>query len=625
MLSSMGTDPNSSPELSFPQPPAWLLRWWWVPVPILCALAWRDSSGFGLLSDARFLIQDNRFFDDPGLLWESLTTNYFHSASGNQIPYWRPFTKVSWHLESLVFGRASGAPFHLIQVAWHLLATYGVIFTARQLGLDRRWSTAAGFLYALHPAMVEPTCLVMARSDITATAGVVWSLGAFLAWDRTGARRWAVLHLVAGVVALGSKEVAIILAPLTLMLALTSEQRGKALTRALPLVALTAVYWVTRGAILTGSAPEMAFHRRRFGISAGLYFQGLLPFRLDSGVRSLGLLEAVDTSTRRVVGLGWSVMIGAGIYGLVKRQWRLLVLLCWVGGSLLPVLLAAELNVPGVEDKFPLADRWMAQAVAASSIGFVWLASRVPHPQVAPAVQVMVVAWAAVAIAKAPESHGFYADEDSLVALEEKHYQEIPEEWRTREDTCRATDRAIVGLLGAGKWVDAERETSSTIHQCGFDASRGLNHTLALTELERWPEAAAVGDRVAKSSGADTRHVPRALYLSGQAYIRMQKPRPGLHRLHRAKQLGEQSCNLHIQMAAGAEMTQDPSGVARGLEAGYRCGLAQGSQPNPQMLLAAAHWYRQVGQGARAKVLLNEASGLNLPPQLRRQLDAMPR
>ncbi len=619
----MASGPDSDVQL--PTPPDWLLRWWWLPVPVICALAWRDSAGYDLVGDARFLITENTHLDDLGLLWSSVTHDYFHSASGNTIPYWRPFTKLSWHLEAAVFGRDAAGAFHIVQILWHLVATLGVMFLARRLGLDRRWSACAGFMYALHPAMVEPTCLVMARSDVTAGAGVVWAVGTFLAWHQTGHKRWIAAHALAVLVALGSKEVGIIAAPLLFLFALAGPNRKAALVRTLPAFALVAIYWLARSSVLDGAAAEIAFHRRRFGVSAGLYLSGLLPLRLDTGVHSVSWLEAVDRDTLRIVGTGWIVTLAIFGFALWKRRWNIAVLLCWIGASLLPVLLVADLNVPGVTEKFPLSERWMVQAVAASTIALLLLASMIPKTEVVMGLQVMVLAWAGVAVSKAPESHHYYASEDGLLALEQKRYEETLEDFRTEEDDCRAADRAFATLYAEEQWTEIAARSPEHLRRCKASSARLLNQLVALTELKRWDQARAAGERLIARGDADTRDLPLAMALTGRAWLQLGQPNRALMRLHRAVRLGQPGCSIHLDIAKASEALQDAHGTAAGLEAAWTCAKSRGERPDPGLLITAAYFWLNAGESARAAPLLREAEALDLPPEFRTRLDSLKR
>ena len=194
---------------------------WLIPVAATVA-AYATNVTFGFLGDAQFLLQHNRFMHDLGTAWGQVTHNYFWSSSGNTIPYWRAWTKLSWLLETHLLG-GSAAAYHVVQIGWHLATCVLAMALARQLSAGRWAMLCCGLLVGLSPAAIEPVSLLMARSDVVAAAaccGAVWS---WLKWLDAGSvqapqtmttqARWPVVHTAFVVLALGSKETSVILAP----------------------------------------------------------------------------------------------------------------------------------------------------------------------------------------------------------------------------------------------------------------------------------------------------------------------------------------------------------------------------------------------------------------------------
>ena len=186
---------------------------------VVVALAYASTLRFALVADARLLLLENRLIRGWENLWPNLTHDYFWSSSGASIPYWRPLTKGSWLVEQQL---GAGAPivFHAVQLGWLLAAMVAVQALVRRLGGSALAAGAASLLFALHPSLVEPTALVMARSDLVATAGLGGAVVGFLDW-RDGKRWGLALHVAALVVALGSKESAVLARPSVRLLWLT--------------------------------------------------------------------------------------------------------------------------------------------------------------------------------------------------------------------------------------------------------------------------------------------------------------------------------------------------------------------------------------------------------------------
>lgn len=222
---------------------------------LLLALAYRSSWGHGFVSDAKFLIQHNTHLEHWGQLWANLSHDYFWSSAEIHIPYWRPVTKAAWLALVCLFGKSASA-FHAYLLAWFAIGVVGVDVLARRVGASGWWSCFAATLYALHPVAVEPASLIMATSDVVCASAGLWTLITGLRWLAGGSWVWAVAHLAALALALGSKEVGVILpALMTLWAVLEARnptQRPLRLWRLAPAWLLTLVYLMLRALVLAG-------------------------------------------------------------------------------------------------------------------------------------------------------------------------------------------------------------------------------------------------------------------------------------------------------------------------------------------------------------------------------------
>lgn len=594
---------------------------WTLPI-LAIALAWLDSRHYGLLADARFLIEDNAWLPD---LWGNLIHDYFWSSSGNSIPYWRPLTKGSWSLESRLFGTWGGG-FHLVQVAWHLLGVAGLMLLARRLGATGRWAALAGVLYGLHPALIEPTCLVMARSDVVAATATIWALASWHAWS-TGERRrlWAAVHVASLLIALGSKEAGVIIAPLVTLWAVLlghwRPQQRRVLLRVAPAWALALIYLLVRRQVLAHfDAPALGLDPHRVFVSAGTYLAGALPLRLDSGVHSLSAAEARAPLTLALSAAAWLTALALAVWAARTRWWAALILLAWAAAALAPVLLVADLNVPGVEGKLPLADRWMTQAVAAVAVLAALLASRIPRPAVSLGLQGVCVLWAVVMLATASDTHGYYETDMTLVELEERAYLDTPPEWRTPQDDCRALDRKVVRAVAAEDPHEVLAQTDTLLADCGPTTERRLNQLSALIRLRDFHRARDVGKRLLAEHTGDTRLLPAARFLYGRALLRTGDAAAARQALLEARAGGLPDCDLPLDLAGAAELLRSPADVATHLLEAYEC---LGST-KPDLLLLSAYWRLRAGDRDRAAATLDRVeSHQPLQPADERKLNEL--
>ena len=515
---------------------------WWLPALLAIAVAYRTSTGFGLLADARFLVVENRLLDGVQHLWGNLTHDYFWSSSGNHIPYWRPLTKASWLLEVQLWGR-NPPGFHLVQLAWLLLGALGVTGLARTLGATRLWAALAGLLFGLHPAVVEPACLVMARSDVVAATGAIWTLLAWQQWRLRGDKTWLLLHLLALMVALGSKESSVALAPvLTLWAWWTrpTEPRLAWLRTVTPVWFLCIVYGLLRTLCLGSHAgAPLVLSPLRVLVGAGVYLQALWPLAFQTGVRNLTLAEAAAPPTwvpALVLLMAFALL---GLWLLRTRRFGALALWLWIAASLAPVLLVEQLNVPGVEGKFPLANRWLLQAVAATAVLLALLASALRQPRWAHTLAGIVGLWALATVAIAPSLHEAYASETAMLSLEDHAFLATPERFRTLEDRCRAGTRALLRATGSFDpfaYVPAE---------CRNRPDDLYNLVAALLGQHRIADARRLLTDLLAHPPLDRRFAAPLRLMAAQIFLESGQPQRALRLLREAERLGVRDPEVH--------------------------------------------------------------------------------
>ncbi len=546
-------------------------------LPVAVALvAYRTSPTFGLLADAQFLIADNVQLDDFTFerARDLVTHDYFHSASGNAIPYWRPLTKLSWWLEAQLFGRDLGAGYHLVQLLWHALGALGVSVLALRLGASLWAATAMACLYAVHPAAVEPVCLVMARSDLAAVSAMLWSLVGFVGWLRPGATHAGavVLHLGAAIVALGSKETAVVLLPAAALLGWAvrgPDWRGVAL-RLAPLGVLVGLLLWARGRVLTGQAPvTLELDGLRLLVGVARYLEGVMALPSGTGVRNTSFIEA-----RAGVTLAWSTVVwlvlGLGLLWLFRRGQRAALSCALIGlGALLPVLLVAHVHVPGSVDKIPMADRWLLPAVAFFAVALAplvpVLAGRARLLALAP-----VVIYVAVALIQAPAHHAAYADDAGLIALEEAHYRSTAPQYRTTQDDCRQLNRESLRALANGDPATVVARYEAAPRDCQVEPDLRFNRLAAEAALGRWPDVFRHGQAIL-AHPMEARIVGPTVVLTGVAALETGQLDTADALLTRADGLGLPDCRIPEQRARLAQLRREPGPAADFLLRAVEC------------------------------------------------------
>ena len=594
-----------------------LRRGWWLLAPAAVLFAYRGVGRNGFVGDARFLIAENRYLRDLSYLWENLRHDYFWSSSGAHIPYWRPLTKASWLLEYQLFGeRASG--YAWVQLGWQMLGVLGVQVMARSLGLPRRWAAVAGLLFGLSAVAIEPVSLLMARSDVMCASATIWAIAGWYRWWLGGGRGWAALHVLAVAVALGSKETGVMIAPvLTLWSLLRWRLAGadralpgrvrRAALRLLPVWALSAAALAARARILAepaggdGLAGALADPLRILA-SLARYLQNLLPFRLSSSVRNLPQAEAESLGFLLPALLTLAAAGALLVWLLRRRSADALGLAGWLLLALAPVLAVAEISVPGVAGKYPLADRWLYHALAAASLLAALAFSRLPARFVQTAVLAAAAVWAMAVILVNESVRAEYVSSLSMLDTEDRAvYHATPPEFRTAEDECRFLDRQQLRAADAGELATALTLADQALAQCRDDLpTRTLYRFAALVGLRRFEEARPLAEKLLEQPPADPRSHARLTYLAGVALLETGSPEPAQRWLLASRELGNQSCSVDGQLARAALASLRPDLASQRLEAAYDCG----GGADPSLLFGAARWSVYAGEPARARKLL---------------------
>lgn len=519
---------------------------------VVVATAYRDAWSYDFVADARFLILENRYLHSLDFLWPNLSHDYFWSSSGASIPYWRPFTKLSWLFEWQTFGAWAGG-YHLVSVTWHLLGALGLIFLARAIGFTRLVAGCAGLLYGLHATAAEPTCLTMARSDIVSAGATIWALLTFL-------RGNTIAHVLAVTVALASKESAVIVAPLLTLWAWNEGRLRDSWLRLLPSYLLTLSYLAARAWVLCDhDSAALTFDFLRVFVGAGQYLGALLPFRIDTGLRNIARLEAQS---------GWMLVHSALsllILGLlVMWSWRReptsRPLLAWILLSLLPVLLVERIAVPNLDGKFPLADRWLLPAAAGASLLYPLLFRHVGllGQRVAWAACVL---WAAAAWIVAPHTHGTFATEAALMSREHEQYLATSPRFRTPGDECRHQSRLMIAAMQRNDADSAVALHAGLPDSCRSDTGLRFNLFSALVHAGRMKEALSHVEFLLASS-MPPRFRPSLLFLSGVTYLRVGELGKAETLIEEAAKLGFSDCDLHRARGALAELRGEHSDAA---------------------------------------------------------------
>lgn len=280
-------DDRDIPSFEAERIPAWS----WLLVPVVAAVVALPGLGNHLLSDDHALLYSN-----VGQTMGDLIRPFFHESTSRAAGgSYRPLTEASIGLDYFLWG-SSPFGFHLVNLFWHVLNSLLCYVLLRVLVPPRPVvALTAALLFAVHPVHGDAIFWLSARSDLLLTFFYISSLVLFVR-GRKGRRRVATVGSVfCFVLALLSKEVALSLPLMVVILDLaapsTESFRGRLrrhLPSHLPYLAVAIAYLGLRMTVLPtiGQARFPGFVEALFNFS--LYIKlTLLPMETQTGLRGV--------------------------------------------------------------------------------------------------------------------------------------------------------------------------------------------------------------------------------------------------------------------------------------------------------------------------------------------------
>jgi hypothetical protein len=184
-------------------------------VALLALVVYLPSLGNGFAFDDEGDILENPTLVDASGPIDVALSPYRGQVPPQRSPY-RPVTSLSlW--ANWAPGGDGPAAFHAVNVLLHVAASALVVLLLLTLGCAPAGALVGGALFAVHPVHVEAVANIVGRADVLAT---IFCLVGALAWlsPRLGPWARAAGVAVAYALALGSKEIAVVLPGLLLLL-----------------------------------------------------------------------------------------------------------------------------------------------------------------------------------------------------------------------------------------------------------------------------------------------------------------------------------------------------------------------------------------------------------------------
>lgn len=266
-------------EFRFGTPP-----WIAVSLLVLALAAFANTLTHDFVWDDVHLIEKNDNLATPEL--PDLLTQDFGvlAAEGTPSGLYRPVVMTSFWLQKALFG-PSPVSFHAVNVLAHVVTTWLVFILARGLGMGVPLAWVAAALFAVHPVHTETVTWISGRTDGFAA---MFLLASVLLYERgrRGHPPAYVASLAMAVLAMGSKETALVLPVLLVGLEIVSPIPGRrvlAIVRAVVPYGIFAMLFVLRLLTLRATILDVApifpeeatfFTRAWTAASAGVGYLG---------------------------------------------------------------------------------------------------------------------------------------------------------------------------------------------------------------------------------------------------------------------------------------------------------------------------------------------------------------
>jgi protein O-mannosyl-transferase len=284
--------------------------------------------GFTNLDDQAIILDNFGIMGNLANVPVAFATDAFLRPDGTR--FYRPMQTLTFMLDAAV-GGTRPAVYHATNLLLHVLASCLLLALLKALRFPPRTSLFLSVFFAVHPLFTHAVAWVPSRGDLLIGGGGLTAFLTFLRFRERG--RWydLTVHGVAVLVAVFSKETALLI-PIVCVGYAALRQRATPLLRRDGLLlavwgAAIMAYLVARSHVLTGSASDSDFGLTPLlrNLPVVLLFIGklIVPWRLSTmpvidpisvgiGVGVLALLLRAAVASR---GVRWSVVaFGAGWY-----------------------------------------------------------------------------------------------------------------------------------------------------------------------------------------------------------------------------------------------------------------------------------------------------------------------
>ncbi len=282
----------------------------------------------------------------PDQIAKAFTEDAFHTP-GSKAYYYRPILTVSFVADRII-GGGSFAMFHVTNIILHILASGLLFLLLAEMGYDRLKSFLFTLIFVVHPVLVHAVAWVPGRNDTLLAVFVFASILFFLRYIKTRLSSLFILHSSFFLLALFTKETAIVLPVICFIYALLTNGRNmnRIMVPSLAWVIITPAWIVLRYHVLGGS--------HGYPVSESLAsiihnLPALLPFigksLVPAGLSVFPIMK--DMMLSMFMGIAGILAISTLIILTKQKDWRrILFAVAWFLLFLIPAFIKSKSQEP---------------------------------------------------------------------------------------------------------------------------------------------------------------------------------------------------------------------------------------------------------------------------------------
>ncbi len=329
---------------------------------VACLLVYANSFRNNFVWDDHALVLNNSFLPEWRNVPKLFTTNLFAGAE-EQSSFYRPLQALTFMVDYHLWGKEPFG-FHLTNTLLHLTNALLLYYLLASM-TNPQVAFIAGLLFIVHPLQTEAITYIAGRADPLALG---FLLTALLCYRKSGARPgtnlWGVASLVAFLLALLSKEMAMILPALLILYDLIADPPahprdllGRFGRRYLPYLVVLVAYGAGRRLVtdlhMTPGGPSLTFSQRLL-LSLSVFGEYLWILALPRNLhmeRTVPIPDSPATPAVLIGALALLLLMGAA-YWAWPRMRALTFGIGWFILGFLPISNLVPLNAY-------MAEHWM--------------------------------------------------------------------------------------------------------------------------------------------------------------------------------------------------------------------------------------------------------------------------